>query len=152
MAPFTEVGLRDHHGPVVPGRIAGRQPRGGEPARTRPGGQGAGSGRPRAHWRAISSRAYPWHPRRLLAASGASPRARGASTPACLRLGQKAFAIPWRELWMFEYVSFWNLTGEAVHAQTDRVGSWEVSCLAAAVVWRVQSTTVRIGEARSRSR
>ena len=40
----------------------------------------------------------------------------------------------------------------AHHAQMDRVGSWEVSCLAAAVVWRVQSTTVRIGEARSRSR
>ena len=32
MAPFTEVVLRYHHGPVVPGRIAGRQPRGGEPA------------------------------------------------------------------------------------------------------------------------
>ena len=34
------------------------------------------------------------------------------------------------------------------HVQRDRIGSWEVSCLAAVV----RSTAVRIGKARSRSR
>jgi hypothetical protein len=35
--------------------------------------------------------------------------------------------------------------------QRDRIGSWEVSCLAAAVACGV-STVVRIGKVRSRSR
>ena len=37
------------------------------------------------------------------------------------------------------------------HVQRDRTGSWEVSCLAAAVACGV-STVVRIGKVRSRSR
>jgi hypothetical protein len=69
-----------------------------------------------------------------------------------LRLSGIRFDIQSAIMRMFENASPWNLKGGAVHAQMDRVGSWEVSCLTAAVVWRVQSTTVRIGEARSRSR
>ena len=30
--------------------------------------------------------------------------------------------------------------------QKDRIGTWEVSCLAVEVMWRSQSTTVRIGK------
>jgi hypothetical protein len=37
------------------------------------------------------------------------------------------------------------------HAHKDRVGSWDISCLAAGIE-RVSSTAVRVGKARSRSR
>ncbi len=38
------------------------------------------------------------------------------------------------------------------HVHKDRVGNWDISCLAAVVEWGVPSTAVRIGKARSRSR
>jgi hypothetical protein len=37
------------------------------------------------------------------------------------------------------------------HVHKERIGTWDISCLAAAVEW-VPSTAVRIGKARSRSR
>src|SRR5204862_5269513 len=36
------------------------------------------------------------------------------------------------------------------HVQKDRIGTWEISCLAAVVACGVPSTAVRIGKARSR--
>jgi hypothetical protein len=38
------------------------------------------------------------------------------------------------------------------HVQKDRIGTWEVSCLAAVVECGVPRTAARIGKARSRSR
>src|ERR1700676_5029541 len=38
------------------------------------------------------------------------------------------------------------------HVQKDRIGTWEVSCLAAGAVWRSQRTAVRVEKVRSRSR
>jgi hypothetical protein len=38
------------------------------------------------------------------------------------------------------------------HVHKDRVGTWDISCLAVVVEWCVLSSAVRIGKARSASR